>query len=369
MRATTLAQTILIASCTCMAGCASPSRTEHSTHSTPMPLTWNRLADLPDAHGFAGPYAGISNGALIVAGGANFPGGPPWDGGTKAWYDVAFVLPKGETAWRKIDVALPSSRGYGISITTPSGIVCVGGADATQHYADAFALQWKDSQIQRPKLPAFPVAIANCAAAAIGSTIYVACGSESPAATFALNRVFAIDLSAENLRWLELPPLPGPGRIFPVMASVDGDIYVVSGASLAADAAGKPARTYLTDAYRYTPGRGWKQIAEVPRAVVAAPSPAMPTNDGGFTIFGGDDGRNVNFQPKELHPGLSRDILRYTPATNTWGMIGELPLGQVTTTVVPLDGTFIVPTGEIRPAVRTPQVHIADPNATARRQR
>ena len=53
-------------------------------------LRWSTLAPLPDEKGVAGAFAGVSgrdpeSAALIVAGGANFPGQPPWAGGTKAW--------------------------------------------------------------------------------------------------------------------------------------------------------------------------------------------------------------------------------------------------------------------------------------------
>jgi hypothetical protein len=34
----------------------------------------------------------VSNGALIVAGGANFPDKAVWEGGRKHWYDNIFVL-------------------------------------------------------------------------------------------------------------------------------------------------------------------------------------------------------------------------------------------------------------------------------------
>src|SRR5262245_23532811 len=35
--------------------------------------TWTQLPPLPDREGFAGAFAGVTGGALIVAGGANFP--------------------------------------------------------------------------------------------------------------------------------------------------------------------------------------------------------------------------------------------------------------------------------------------------------
>ena len=56
------------------------------------PLEWSELKPLPDEFGFAGPFAGTSGGALIVAGGANFPDGYPWDGGKKVYHDRIFVL-------------------------------------------------------------------------------------------------------------------------------------------------------------------------------------------------------------------------------------------------------------------------------------
>ena len=40
-------------------------------------LTWNQLPSLPDPLGVAAPIAGVSGGALVVAGGANFPGKMP----------------------------------------------------------------------------------------------------------------------------------------------------------------------------------------------------------------------------------------------------------------------------------------------------
>ena len=45
---------------------------------------WTELPPVPDTTGLAGSFAGVSNGALVVAGGSNFPGGKaPWSGCTK----------------------------------------------------------------------------------------------------------------------------------------------------------------------------------------------------------------------------------------------------------------------------------------------
>ncbi|MCX6997017.1 MAG: hypothetical protein NTV49_07995, partial [Kiritimatiellaeota bacterium] len=63
-------------------------------------LTWSALPDLPEALGVAGPFAGVSGGALLVAGGANFPNGMPWAGGRKVWHDAVYVLPAPAGAWQ-----------------------------------------------------------------------------------------------------------------------------------------------------------------------------------------------------------------------------------------------------------------------------
>ena len=50
------------------------------THAAGAP-GWTRLPSLPDPEGFASMFAGVSGGALLAAGGANFADKKPWDGG------------------------------------------------------------------------------------------------------------------------------------------------------------------------------------------------------------------------------------------------------------------------------------------------
>lgn len=107
---------------------------------------WERLPPLPDKEGFAAPFAGVSGGALIVAGGANFPGKRPWDGGKKEWTDAVFVLEKPGGKW-VAGGKLPRPLAYGVSVTHGGGVVCVGGSDAGRHHADTFRLEWKGGKL------------------------------------------------------------------------------------------------------------------------------------------------------------------------------------------------------------------------------
>src|SRR6188474_1845861 len=63
-------------------------------------ITWRQITPLPDPRGYAGMFAGVAGGKLIVAGGANFPDTMPWEGGKKVWYDTVFVLDRSDGQWR-----------------------------------------------------------------------------------------------------------------------------------------------------------------------------------------------------------------------------------------------------------------------------
>src|SRR5262245_39289056 len=97
---------------------------------------WTKLPSLPDREGFAGAFAGVSHGALIVAGGANFPDQKPWAGGKKMWTDTVFVLEKPGGEW-KVAGKLPRPLGYGVSGSHGAGGVCVGGRGADRRRPDA----------------------------------------------------------------------------------------------------------------------------------------------------------------------------------------------------------------------------------------
>src|SRR5690242_19451692 len=64
-------------------------------------IQWLKLPSIPDQVGRAGMFAGVSKGALLVGGGANFPGKMPWEGGRKMWHDTVYVLSKTNGAWRE----------------------------------------------------------------------------------------------------------------------------------------------------------------------------------------------------------------------------------------------------------------------------
>lgn len=317
---------------------------------------WKRLADVPDAEGFAGSFAGVADGRLVVAGGANFPGKKPWEGGTKQWHDRVFVLDAPEGRWREAG-RLPRSLGYGVAVTTPTGVACIGGGDAEAHRADAFEIRLEGDAIRIVPLPALPVTLANACGAISGRTILVAGGQETPDATTALARAWTLDLDRLDAGWTELDPLPGPGRILAAAGAVDGAFVVAGGADLATGPDGKAARTWLTDACAIDAGttKGWRRIADLPHPVVAAPSPMPLDAAGRLLLLSGDDGSQAAVPPEKRQP-FPRGILAWDAAADAWQPAGEVAEGLVTTPAVTWRGRIVVPGGEARAGIRSNRV-------------
>ncbi|MCC6403960.1 MAG: galactose oxidase [Fimbriimonadaceae bacterium] len=316
------------------------------------PLDWGRLPDIPDPEGFAAPFAGVSHGTLLVAGGANFPLKRPWEGGAKAWYRTVYALQSAAGKWQKVGL-LPRQLAYGVSVSFGERMVCVGGSDRERHYAETFAVEFIEGGIVTTPLPALPLPVANACGALVGSRLFVAGGQESPDSTTASAQVFALDLSAKHPAWRELPPLPGDGRILATAASCQGRFWVIGGASLKPDSNGQAVRTYLRDAYAFG-GRSWVRMPDLPSPSVAAPSPA-PTTARGLFLLGGDDGSWAG-KPARDHPGFPNTVLRYDLNRDRWLESGATPAPRVTAPVVQWRDRWVVPSGEQRPGVRSQEV-------------
>lgn len=309
-------------------------------------LAWTRLPDIPDARGFAGAFAGVQDGKLIVAGGTHFTDKMPWEGGTKVWYDTVFAF---DGEW-KPEGKLPRPNGYGVSLTTGQGMLIAGGGNATEHFREVFWLQKPEA-----KLPPLPKPCAFMSGCVLDDVIYIAGGIETPTATSALNTLWSLDLNKPGTGWQELPSCPGGGRILSCMSAAEGRVWLFSGAALKAGLDGKAERIWLKDAWSYSTSAGWQKQPDMPHVAVAAPGPA-PVVDGSILIIGGDDGANVNFEPKSAHPGFPRDVLGFDVNSQTWSKAGEVPFSLVTTNAVIWNNEIIIPGGEARPGVRSPQV-------------
>lgn len=317
-------------------------------------LDWGKLPKLPNERGVAAPFAGVSGGSLIVAGGANFPDKMPWDGGKKQWLDEIWALNSADGKWQ-LAGKLPRPLAYGVSVTTPDGVICVGGSDSTKHYADAFRIVWSAKGITIEHLPPLPIPLANASGAMVANILHVACGSETPGEATASARCFQLDFSASPLAWKESPAFPGPARFLATAASDNKAFYLFGGACLQPAEQGAPTRIYLKDAWKFTLNEGWKQLVDLLKPNVAAPSPA-PWIDGKFWLAGGDDGSRVGFKPLAEHPGFPKECHAFDPLKNEWSLTPNHPAPRATVPTVEWLGRYVIPSGEARPGVRSAEI-------------
>ena len=113
---------------------------------------WQVLTELPpfgrqeEALGVAGPVAGRSNEVLIIAGGANFTR-PYWES-DKEWHDDIWILDEKEESdrrWRKAGT-LPHPLAYAAVVSTPVGVLAMGGNNGQQVYEEVLLLRWDPDQ-------------------------------------------------------------------------------------------------------------------------------------------------------------------------------------------------------------------------------
>jgi SSS family solute:Na+ symporter len=327
---------------------------------------------------------GSHAGALIVAGGANFA--PPdaadlWDV-PKRWQRDAFVLTRatdGSFNWQA-GGSLDRPRGYGACVSTPWGVVGIGGDDGTDVFDDVFLLRWNPDRrtLDQAPLPSLPAAVTAAGAAVVGDHVYVVAGQTGLALDSATDRFWRLPLAtvrgfaaardAAQASWEPLPPLPGGPRAYPLVAAqhdgFDDCLYVIGGRRQSREEGSTSAIIPLADAYEFSPSRdarhdgsGWRRRADPPVPLMAGT--AVPVGQSHVFVLAGDDGSLLAEQAADphfakRHPGFPRQAWAFHTITNTWTNAGETPACQVTTPAVWWEGGIALVSGEIRPRVRTP---------------
>jgi len=342
---------------------------ESNTEDISTVLKWESLPDLPESLGVAGPFAGSHKDALIIAGGANFAK-PIW-ATEKQWTQQIHVLAKekGSYTWHDGGL-LKKPIAYGASVTTKNGIVCMGGNDGSQTFRDVFLLQWdpigkKTKTIIYPSLPE-PCAYGQ--AALVGTTIYLAGGQKGPDLDSTMNNFWSLDLShanvPEDFQWETLKTWPGESRAFNLTVTqhngYDDCIYVISGRREF-----EGATQFLKDVWEFTPRtKIWRSRAALPRCVMAGTGIAIGHSH--IFVLGGADG-SLFFKAddlKDAHPGFPKEALAYHTITDTWTSAGTMPANHVTTTALKWGSRIIIPSGEVRPRVRSPKIWSIAPEST-----
>lgn len=319
---------------------------------------WSELASIPPAvgasvqPGMAGAFVGLHNDALIIAGGANFPNGPAWEGGSKQFHRDIYVLEKddiGNVEWfGDKQFSLREKVAYGLTVPTPEGLLCIGGTDGTDFQDAVFLLKWdaQKKEIEIDNLPPLPTPIAYMSGGKIGNKIYVAASLDMDGSKF----FWVLDLTNIKSGWKALPVWEGSPRSHAVgVVQNNGEtdcFFLIKGRFKGKNT----TSTLLSDAWEYNPVSGeWKEMdtkSEVPVNLSAGTGVAVGANH--ILLLGGAEGQLLNrleqfaydinttsdvstleklkFERDAIlktHPGFSKNIWAYHTITQSWTKIGE----------------------------------------------
>lgn len=353
-------------------------------------LSWHTFPEIPPPSGesvqpgLAGPVTGAHANFALVAGGANFEGGLPWRGGKKKYHDDIFLLEKtasGNDSWKQLAEKLPYPMAYPACVSTSEGVVSIGGEDPDGPVADVFLFSFQDGKVSRSSLPALPQAVSSAGAAAIGNELFVVGGLVASGATAAF---YSLDMKNAAKGWRALPEIPEAFSHAVIVSQMDENemcIYVMGGRNKTSEVS-----TFLSSIWKYTPSiQKWSLEGDIisggePLALSAGTGMAVGSNQ--ILLFGGDPGiffnrtermnaalekvsgeeeRQKLWQEKDSmltnHPGFSNEILAYNTLSKRWESMGTIAgESPVTTAAFSWNGTIVIPSGEVRPGVRTPMV-------------
>lgn len=353
------------------------------TQAADRPLDWSVLPPLPGSIGVAGPFAGVHSNVLIIAGGANFPEGLPWETTTngltsppKIYHNRIYAITRQGRRYQHqpIKDTLKQAAAYGVSLPHPEGILCLGG-DWRTHDRNAThiisqkhvsrrvsVLRWdaarktvtEDIRLPLSKtelnkvspLPELPKALTEMAGVIIGERIYLTGGNNGQEATktfWSLNLAHRSKGHTE-FQWEKLPPWDGPARTHHLaIAQHDGRemcLFIFSGRT-------KVEGNWVLhrDVHKYRPGKKqWTRLRDIklkndaePRCVMAGTGTAWGANH--LLVVGGADGKRflqLESMPSDpeknsilnRHAGFSRDVLLYNCVTDRWSLYDQFPEGR-----------------------------------------
>lgn len=340
-------------------------------------ILWTHAGDLEAQAGqvqnigTAGMLNGVSNGYIVVGGGANFPDGGPEKGGAKKYYSDVYVLEPSQGTLKQINhTNLSHEIGYGASITAKDGIYYIGGSPVSEQANKIIRLTVdKYGTVREEEVASLPFTFSDGAAVMKDRTIYIAAGKQNGKPT---NKFYAFNLDHKQL--LELPAVPGAaGRTQCVAQLLGNNICLFSGGDA----------TAYTDGWKYDIANGtWSPISDVlanGQKISLLGAGSVKINDEEMLVIGGfnkavyDDAvsklttlkgdelasfKNSYFGADPAMLKWNKKILLYNASTNAWHSIGEVPFdAPCGEALINYNGYIYSINGEIKPGTRSNRMY------------
>lgn len=351
-------------------------------------VEWRNAGSLPPLRtdaphpGLAGALAGFHNNVLIIGGGANFPDSMPWLGGKKRYHDELYVFKRNAKDYEHLKgyrFTLPFPVAYGASCSTQEGVLYAGGENENGLVSTVMLIRYESgsSKIIIDRLPDLPYPVANGSVAGDGSKIYLAGGETTNGAS---DKLLCMELQRPETGWTVVTDLPH--AVSHAVLLIAGDpghryLYLIGGRKRSASGISKFfASNFRFDLY----ANRWDERASLPYGLSAGTGYSTGSE---IVLLGGDRGETFHAterllaqisneinplkkdsltrrknQIQEKHPGFSREVLKYSVNEDKWIRIGQIPFDTPVTTTALRSGDFevLIPGGEIRAGVRTPEI-------------
>lgn len=249
--------------CLIVAGCAAPEVKREPV------CTIKQMQGTPTGEagielGVSACYAGIYQGRLVMAGGCNFPETPASEGGTKRFYQGIYAADASADSlfvWKKVG-ELPAEAAYGVAVSTPQGIICIGGTNQSGALSTVLriSLDKEGTAAVVDTLPSLPCTIDNMSGTLLGHCLFIAGGNVNGVPS---NALYRLDLEHPSTGWVRLPDFPGAPRTQPVcVAQRKGTEHLLFlWGGFAAAGEGRSA-TLSVDGYCYHPSeRTWTPVS------------------------------------------------------------------------------------------------------------
>lgn len=352
-------------------------------------INWSVWSELPIADGLekqvglAGASSGLCNDVMLIVGGSNFEDGVPWRGGQKKYFNDIYVVQKDgkNFVWAKKTYKLPFNLAYAATVSTPRGLVCIGGENENGISPKVILLNWNDEkqEVDFNFMPDLPCGITNASAIFFDNKIFVI-GGETKSET--LNSVYQFDVNSGGATWQKLMDLP-LALSHSVAVIQSNNLFLFGGRAKT-----KSGISNLSNkAFRFDSKKNeWKSIKNISDKNIEIPALSagvgVAYGQDKILLIGGDKGNifsqietynmqitlskdeneKLRLQKEKVallenHQGFSKDMYVYDIHKNSWNKFGEMPMiTPVTTNLVKWNDVVFIPSGEIKPGIRTPNI-------------